>query len=499
MQLSKLLVYFETSHALKLLRSPNAPFIVDFLQQTFKTAGRIARPHSELLVALSAYQTELASAYPQRLVSKAESYLADWCAPETAWLHRSLQADQDEPVYQLTADTEDVLGFLEQVLHHELNFVGTESRLQTVIHTLSDLAIGSTDDASARLTQLQAERKRIDDEIAGIQAKGRANAYRPAQIRERFSLAVSLLKQLQGDFRAVEESFRKITQEVQQRQVAGNDRRGDILQYALDAEDALKQQDQGVSFYEFVRLVLSPAEMDRLEELIQAVRHLPALDAHPEGLETVRNTVTLLQAEAEQVMRTNQRLSATLRRLLDTRTHHERQRVSQVLQEIRAIGVSLSAAPPTDDFEWEIEVDLQLENPFRREFWKAPARFEHVDLSDFEADDDDRRAAFARLANLQRLDWQQLRERIHRWSKRSAVPTLGNLLSKHPPETGIIEIVGYLQIACDDGHIIDSDETEEIYVPADRDHESAVIVTVPRVIFEHEHAANALARETAAN
>ncbi len=31
MRLSKLLVYFETSPALRLLRSPNAEFIIDFL------------------------------------------------------------------------------------------------------------------------------------------------------------------------------------------------------------------------------------------------------------------------------------------------------------------------------------------------------------------------------------------------------------------------------------------------------------------------------------
>jgi hypothetical protein len=55
---------------------------------------------------------------------------------------------------------------------------------------------------------------------------GPVTKYQPAQIRERFGTAVSLLRQLQSDFGAVEESFREITLQVQQRQAEGQDTRG---------------------------------------------------------------------------------------------------------------------------------------------------------------------------------------------------------------------------------------------------------------------------------
>ena len=48
-----------------------------------------------------------------------------------------------------------------------------------------------------------------------------------------------MLKQLLGDFRAVEEKFKEITQQVQRRQNEGRDTRGGILEFALDAEDVL--------------------------------------------------------------------------------------------------------------------------------------------------------------------------------------------------------------------------------------------------------------------
>jgi hypothetical protein len=97
MRLSKLRVYFETSPALRLLRSPNAPFIIDWLDQQFKQAGRIAIPHSDLLAALAEYQEELRETDPDQLIAKPETYLADWSGPEKLWLRRFLEAGRDEP------------------------------------------------------------------------------------------------------------------------------------------------------------------------------------------------------------------------------------------------------------------------------------------------------------------------------------------------------------------------------------------------------------------
>src|SRR5262249_27441561 len=147
-------------------------------------------------------------------------------------------------IYQLTPHTEDVFTFLDHGLEREFGFVGTESRFHLVIETLDDLVAGASADPEARLNRLRSERQRIDQEIRRIESEGSVNRYQPAQIRERFATAVSLLKQLQGDFRAVEEKFKEITRQVQRRQAEGHDTRGGILQFALDAEDVLKGEDQ---------------------------------------------------------------------------------------------------------------------------------------------------------------------------------------------------------------------------------------------------------------
>lgn len=483
MNLAKLLVFFETSPAIRLLRSPNAPYIVAFLDQQFKRAGRITILHSELHAALVAFQESVQETYLDALRDKPDSYLAGWCSTDTRWLHRFLEAGRNEPVFQLTPHTEDVLSFLDRALNVDLGFVGTESRLRLVIETLSDLVVGASDDPETRLKHLRAEKVRIEQEIGRIESDGLVNRYQPAQIRERFSTAVFLLKQLQGDFRAVEEKFREITQQVQQRQNESQNTRGGILEFALDAEDILKREDQGVSFYEFFRFILSPAQQDRLQAIIQQLGRIQELAEQQDGLETVRRMVPLLLSEAEKVMRTNQRLSATLRRLLDPRAHRDRQRVAQLCRDILGLAASLVADPPRGIVGVEVETKIPVSSPFSRTFWSDPPRFAKVDLIEHASDEERRAEAFRILAQMRRLDWRKMRELVRAAVASAGNVTLGELLAEHPPEAGVIETLGYLQIARDDGHLVSRDAFEEIIVPAHGDEKRPVVLTVPLIRF----------------
>jgi hypothetical protein len=46
-----------------------------------------------------------------------------------------------------------------------------------------------------------------------------------------------------------------------------------------------------------------------------------------------------------------------------------------------------------------------------------------------------------------------------------------------------MDVLGYIQIATDDGHIIDHDLPQEVVIPSGIDSSRTLIVTVPRVIF----------------
>ena len=477
-----LLNHFNDSPAIWLLRANNAPFVVCFLYERFKRTHVIAIPHSELLPALTTYQERLQEINCDVLRDKPEEYLRVWASPEKRWLHRFLEAGRSEPMYQLTPHSEAVIEFLERALQQDLAFVGTESRLRLVMQTLEELLIGASDDPAVRLQHLRDEQARIAGEIAETEEHGRLKRFAPTRIREQFSLAVRMLKQLQGDFRAVEEKFKEITRQLQQRQVQGLDSRGGILGDVLGAEDELKREDQGVTFFEFLRFIQSPQQQDRLQIVIRQLLQIRELADQAEGLETIRHMVRGLLDEAEKVLQTTRRLSASLRRLLDTRTEHERRRVTELLRQIRVLTSAMSDDPPRQ-IGVDIDDVIEIAAPMSRTNWSPPIRFEQIDLTEHVADEAMRREFFRLFQQLRPIDWNGMRRQVRQAVEPRGRCTLGELLQDEPPG-GLVDVLGYLPIACDDRHLIRADATEEIILPDGA--LGLLAVTVPLVTFLQE-------------
>ena len=488
MDLDALKAYLDTSPALKLLKSPNAAYIIDFLFRAFKKAGRITVRMSDLQASLDEYREALHEAYPEALADKGDSYLSTWCSGETRWLHRFLEGGRNEPQFQLTPHTEDVFIFLDRALQRDLGFVGTESRLKLVISMLADLVAEASSDPDVRLKHLMEQRARIDAEIASVARDGVTTRLEPAAVRERFSTAVSLLNHLLADFRAVEERFKQITQQVQRRQADGRDTRGTILGFVLDSEDVLKKEDQGVSFYEFVRFILSPTQQERLRALIEQLGRIDDIASQADRLLTVRRMVPSLLAEAEKVMRTNQRLSTTLRRLLDAHAASERRRLAHLLDQIRGLAAGLADGAPLDGTFADPEGGIGLGSGLERAFWVQPSRFTKMELIDRVADEAERLQMFRLLARMQRLDFRAMRARLARLTAaaRGSV-TLRQVAEAERPIAGVVELLGYLQIANEDRHLVSRTASEEIVLRSSERGGWVRRVTVPLVFFLPAH------------
>lgn len=483
MDASKLLMHFESAPAIRLVRAGNAPYVIAFLHAQFKASGEITVPHSELVPALASFQEDLQQHYPNALQNRPESYLSDWCSRDRLWLHRFLEAGRDEPIYQLTPHSEEVIEFLHKSLYRNHGFVGTESRLRLVIQTLQQLVVGASDDPTVHLTELRKQQAAIERQIAAIERGEAVDAFHPTRIREQFSLAVTMLQELEHDFRAVEERFKQITQDVQQRQLTGVDTRGGILGDALDAEDALRTDDQGVSFYEFFRLIQSGEQQQKLRAIIHQLNQMTELEQQQDGLRAIRRMMPLLLEEAAKVTGTERRLSSTLRRLLDARAFHERVRVAELLREIRSFAAAMASDPPVDEVSVEVEDAIRLQSPVSRQFWTKPVEFETVDLTEQFADHETRSSMFREFARLQRIDFRTMRMQIQDAAETSGTATLSEILEYHPPQSGVVEILGYLQIASEDGHVIDNSLSEDVAIRGSMDSQRTLIVTIPAVTF----------------
>jgi hypothetical protein len=337
--------------------------------------------------------------------------------------------------------------------------------LKLVIDTLDDLVVGASEDPEARLRHLRETQRRVQFEIDQIERKARLrdiDRHRfVSDLSRRFHCCVSC--------RATSARWKNRFARLRGRFSSGRSKA--VTRVAVFwashwiLKTLLKKEDQGVSFMNSSGLILTPSQTERLESIIREVRRIPELESQRDGMDTVRSMVTVLQNEAEKVMRTNQRLSTTLRRLLDARAHAERQRIAGVLRQIRGHAVALAANPPVDTVGLSVDVEIDIESPFRRTFWQEPTRLESIDLTDFAADEPDRMEAFRELAALKRLEWKTMRNNIRDLLEIYDAPTLAELLERHPPESGVIEVLGYLQIARDDGHLVNSTARQTVVIP----------------------------------
>ena len=473
--------YFDSSPTIRLLRADSAPLVIDFLQQVFKSGEAITIGQAELRSRLAIYQEELHESDPQLLTGPPERYLTQWS--DHGWLQRFLDAASSEPQFQLTRHSEDVIRFLDSVMAQGKELVGTESRLRMVIDTLDDIVRGASADPTQRLEYLRAQKAAIEEEITAIESGKSVQVYRPSQIRERFQTAMKLLKDLQADFRAVEENFHRIARDVQQRQATGAETRGGILGFALDAEDLMKNRDEGISFYAFVKFLFSPAQQTALMKNIEEIQKLDALSQQHESLAHLRKMVPSLLAEADKVMRTNARLSTTLRRLLDARAAAERVRLANLLRDIRQLALQLGEAPKEGDIQISVDTNIDLQSPFARTFWTPEPTFESTTPEIQTLDPEDAKRLAAAFAKMRRLDFRKLRKIIRELTVDGHTRMLSEVVEHSPFVVDIVEVLGLIQIAHDDQHWIDSEHHEVLTLPASRENPRAITLKVPRVTF----------------
>ncbi len=493
MSLDSTLQFFETSGVIRLLRAGNAPYVVHLLNEQYKRDGQITIEHPPLLAALRAYQASLAAAGDDGLRDSAETYLTTWSTGTARWLSRSLSDASAEPVYELTPEAEDVLRLVAQWSGQSGRFVGTESRLQRILQTLDDLVVGASGDAATRLQHLKQQRDAIDREITQINAGGAIQTYSAVAVRERFAGAVSDLTHLQADFRAVEEAFKNLTRDVQRRHGHGNTSRGEILGYALDQEDALKKSDHGASFEQFVKVVLSPTQGERLRTTIDQLSKIEAVDAAGEGMRRIAGMMPVLLAEAQKVLRTNQRLSTTLRRMLDRRSGGESSRIADVLSEIRQHAASMAQSdtmPATETLPTiELMVDPTLGGSMQRSWWSPATTFQTPTPTEAVNDSSQRIEAFQRLASMQRLDWTAMRSRLADRLRDTTEMTLPQIYDadkdspSSPVAGGVVEVLGWIQIAHDDGHHVDNDSRDTLTVAGRTPAEDPITLSIPRIVF----------------
>jgi hypothetical protein len=459
-----------------LLRSQNAAMVLGYLSHAFKAQHRATLPEGQLRALLDAYLEDLRHADPEGYPMTSAQYLGIWCDDAHRFLRKYYVEGSTEPVFELTSGSEKALLWMEQ-LQGTGGFVGTESRLESIFTGLDDILRNTTTDVNVRIQQLQTDAARIQEEIDRIRATGAVPVYTPVQVNERFALMLATARELLGDFRLVEENFKRIAQEIAEHHARPEFTKGAILGHMLDADDALKKSEQGQSFYAFWGLLLATERRQKFQESLQNVLSLQDLNERLKNNPLLTNLISNLLIEGEKVLDSHQRMTTNLRRVLDTTRAIDRAQVQSLIKDIHSLAVTVKASPPEESV-WAVEQSIEFFNSMSRPLWQAPEAIGVVKSVEV-ADDRISLEMLKKFSNLPHIRLLELRKNVDACLEESSTMTLAMVLDRHPPKYGMTEVLGYLIVALENQKHYVGDEEDVITIPG----RSPARWRVPKVLF----------------
>jgi Protein of unknown function (DUF3375) len=443
-----------SSPAWRLLRADNAPLILSFLHQVFIEENVRSIPAAELASRLDDELYARNERVPHSFPKAARAYLDDWAAPEAGWLRKYYPEGSDEPHFDATPAVERALQWVRGL--QERDFVGTESRLNTVFDLLRQIVFGTEADPAAKIEELRRQQRTLADEIARIEA-GEATMLDPSGVRDRYQQFAVTARELLADFRQVEENFRKLDRQLREKVTGWQGGKGELLDDILGSRESITGSDQGRSFQAFHDFLLSRSRQEELSDLLDRVHRLSGNAERDPRLRHVHHD-WLQAAEAAQV--TVRQLSEQLRRFLDDQVWFENRRVIDLLRDIEARALSLRDEPRVD---LTIELDApapEVRLPMERPLY-TPVRKPRLDSDPVRAagsgDESDPAALFEQVY----VDPGPLRGNVRAALRRAPQVGLADLVGRSPLTHGVAELVAYLSLRDDAFTIVYDDASCE--------------------------------------
>jgi hypothetical protein len=463
------------SPAWRLLRADSAPLVLSFLHQVFVAENIRAISAADLASRLDDVLYALNQRTPRSFPRKPREYLDDWASPEQGWLRKYYPEGSDEPHFDATPAVEKALQWVNGL--GERDFVGTESRLNTVFELLRQIVFGTETDPQARIDELRRQRDLIDDQISRATV-GDIAMLDPAGVRDRYQQFSATARELLSDFREVEDNFRKLDRQLREKITGWQGGKGELLDDVLGSRESIAGSDQGRSFQAFHDFLLSAARQDELSELLDRVHELPGIAERDARLRHVHHDWLDAARSAQATVR---QLSEQLRRFLDDQVWFENRRVIDLLRDIEARALGLRDER-TVGLVMEIDDDapalrLPMERPLYTPVSKARIDSGRIRQAD-DADGTDPSVLFEQVY----VDPRPLRASVRAALRQAGQVSLADLITGNPLSHGVAELVAYLSLRDDTfTTVFDEARAEQVsWTAADGRTRTA---TLPRVTF----------------
>lgn len=436
MELDELDRLWDRHAAWRLLRARNAPLVLSFLGTYFIEANRGAAPAGQLVSALDDFLYNIHRSEPDRYPAEPASYLEDWAAAESAWLRRFYPAGSEEVHYDVTPAVQKAYAWVEGL--RVRSFVGTESRLQTVVELLRSIVHGTDVDPDSRIAQLERRRDAIEAELVDAR-EGRFEVLDETAVRDRYQQFASTARELLSDFREVEENFRTLDRSAREKIAGWEGGKGALLGELVSGRSDISSSDQGRSFQAFYDFLLSEGRQDELATLVATVQRMPQLSAD-QRLRRVHHDWSDAAERTQQTVRT---LSEQLRRFLDDQVWVENRRVIDLVRSVEASALALRDAQPRDIGLVVDEPGVPITLPFERPLYDPQP---DIVVDSMLSPDEIDIAELGDLFTQRFVDTARLAENVRAVVPPRTTVALDEIVGLYPVQEGVAELLGYLAL-----------------------------------------------------
>lgn len=447
---------WERHPAWRLLRARNAPLVLSFLGQYFIEDNRGAVAAGQIVAALDDHLYTIHRSTSERYTSEPTAYLDDWSASEAGLLRRFYPADSEEVHYEATPALEKAFRWVESL--QVRSFIGTESRLHTLVSLLQQIVHGSQTHPATRIAELERRRAAIDAELAEAH-EGRFSVLDETALRERYQQFSTSARELLSDFREVEENFRKLDRSAREKIAGWEGGKGDLLAELVSSRTDIAGSDQGRSFQAFYDFLLSEDRQDELAELLATVQGMPQLGAD----RRLRSVHHDWAAAAERTQQTVRNLSEQLRRFLEDQIWIENRRVMDLVRSVETSALALRDAPPGGD-EAGLVVDepgVPIALPFERPLYDLQP---DVVVDSMLSPESVEQAELDGLFTQRFVDTARLASNIRTVLPPRSTARLEDIVALYPVQEGVAEILGYLSLGDEDIAVDVGGDDEEITI-----------------------------------
>lgn len=471
----------KTSPSVAILKAKNRDLLIPFLVKVFKEGESLVSLesiHSQLADYLAFLRAVEQDNSIDNYHSKARDYIREWAKEGFI---SNYENKNGEISYELSFHTSKTIDWLMSL--QKQDFVGAESKFKDVFQKLKDLVEFTNEDVDKRIELLEDKKLKIEQEIRELKVGEKVKVYEDFEIIPRFKQLSQSAKELISDFKEVEENFKKITKKIYQKHANSQANKSNILDFAFDALDELKDSYQGKSFYAFWRFLVNQNLQEKWKDLVTelyATLEEKNIDTSDIFLK-VMNRQHLYPA-GEKVYKANDKMAAKLSQIIQEKDRSNNEITKNIVEEISNYLIQISNhSANTPQISMEIDTIPDINISFERKLTFNPREDIEYDNEITTAENDIRQSkGIQKVFSKNVIDREKLRTNIKNVLKTQSQTTIFEVIERSGGiQKGLAELFGYFGVLEDFEHSFD--QKKEVEVVFDKKNNKSI--NVPEVII----------------